>query len=59
MDYTKRCFKDMRRNLRKYLYFKQGLSEFKSDFSDTDPFYNNILVLDDTMDMAMDSPFIS
>ena len=43
----------------KDLYFKQGLSEFELDLSDIDPCYNNIVVLDDLMDMAVDSPIIS
>ena len=52
-------FKDMRRNLGKDIYFKQGLAKFESDLSDIDPCYNNIVVLDDLMDIAMDSPIIS
>ena len=52
-------FKDMRRNMRKNTYFKQGLPKFELDLSDIDPCYNNIVVLDDLMDIAMDSPVIS
>ena len=52
-------FKDMRRNIGKNIYFKQGLPEFEPDLCDIDPRYNNIVVLDDLMDMAVDSPIIS
>ena len=52
-------FKDMRRNIGKDIYFKQGLPEFEPDFCDIDPRYNNIVVLDDLMDTAVDSPIIS
>ena len=51
--------KDMRRNIGKYIYFKQGLPKFDLDLSDIDPCYNNIVVLDDLMAMVVDSPIIS
>ena len=43
----------------KDIYFKQGLPEFEPDLCDIDPRYNIIVVLDDLMDMAVDSPIIS
>ena len=43
----------------KDIYLKQGLPEFELDLSDIDPCYNNMVVLDDLMDMAVDRPFIS
>ena len=52
-------FKDMRRNKRKDIYFKQGLPKFQLVLSDIDPCYNYIVVLDDLMDIAVDSPVIS
>ena len=52
-------FDDMRRNMRKDIYVKQGLPEFEPDLCDIDPRYKNIVVLDDLMDMAVDSPIIS
>lgn len=52
-------FNDMRRNMGRDIYFKQGLPEFEPDLCDIDPRYNNIVVLDDLMDMAVDSPIIS
>ena len=44
-------FKDMRRNMGKNIYFKQGPPEFELGLSDIDPCYNNMVVLDDIMDM--------
>ena len=52
-------FNDMRRNMGKDIYFKQGLPEFEPDLCDIDTRYNNIVVLDDLIDMAVDSPIIS
>ena len=52
-------FNDMRRNMGKDIYFKQGLPAFEPDLCDIYPRYNNIVVLDDLMDMAVDSPIIS
>ena len=52
-------FKDMRRNIGKDIYLKQGLPEFEPDLCNIDPRYNIIVVLDDLMDMAVDSPIIS
>ena len=44
--------------MRKDIYFKQGLPEFEPNFCDIDP-RCNIVVLDDLMVMAVDSPIIS
>ena len=52
-------FKDMRRNLGKDICFKQGLPKFEPDLSDIDQCYNNIVVLDDLMAIAVDSYIIS
>ena len=49
-------FKDMRRNMGKCIYFKQGLPKFELNLSDIDPCYNN---MDDLMDIAVDSHVIS
>ena len=43
----------------KDIYFKQGLPEFEPDLCDINPRYNNIVVLDDLMEMAVNSPIIS
>ena len=39
-------FNDMRRNMGKDIYLKQGLPEFEPDLCDIDPRYNSIVVLD-------------
>ena len=49
-------FKDMRKVLGEDIYFQQGLREVEPNLSNIDPCYNNIVVLDDLMDMAMDIP---
>ena len=51
-------FKDMKRSQGHDIYFREGLPTFQLDLSDTDPKYNNIIVLDDLMDLAVDSPII-
>ena len=52
-------FKDMKRTLGQNIYLRESLPTFKLDLSDIDPKYNNIIVLDDRMDLAVDSPIIS
>ena len=52
-------FKDMKRSLEHDIYFRERLPTFQLDLSDIDPKYNNIIVLDDLMDLAVDSPIIS
>ena len=52
-------FKDMKTSLGHDIYFREGLPTFQLDLSDIDPRYNNIIVLDDLMDLAVDSPIIS
>ena len=52
-------FKDMKRSLGHDMYIREGLPTFQLDLSDIDPKYNNIIVLDDLMDLALDSPIIS
>ena len=52
-------FKDMKRSLRQDIYFREGLPKFQLDLSDIDPTHTNIIVLDDLMDLAVESPIIS
>ena len=49
----------MKRSLGQDIYFREGLPTFQLDLSDIDPKFNNIIVLDDMMDLAVDSPIIS
>ena len=43
----------------KDIYFQQGRGEFELNLRDIELCYNNIVVPDDLMDTAMDSPIIS
>ena len=52
-------FKDMKRFLGHDIYYREGLPTFQLNLRDTDPKYNNIIVLDDSMDLAVRSPIIS
>ena len=52
-------FKDLKRSLGHDIYFREGLPTFQLNFSDIDPKYNNIIVLNDLMDLAVDSQIIS
>ena len=49
----------MKWSLGQDIYFREGLPTFQLDLSDVDPKHNNIIVLDDLMDLAVDSPIIS
>ena len=52
-------FKDMKRFLGQDIYFQEGIPTFQLDLSGIDPKFNNIIVLDDLMDLAVDSPIRS
>ena len=45
-------FKDLKRSLGQDIYFREGIPTFQLDFSDIDPKFNNIIVLDDLMGLA-------
>jgi len=49
----------MKKTLGKQIRFQEGLPDFQEDLSDIDPRFNNIIVLDDLMDLALDSHVIS
>ena len=51
-------FKDLKKSLGHEIYFRE-LPTFQLNLSDIDPKYNNIKVLDDLMDLAVDSQIIS
>ena len=52
-------FKDLKRSLGHDIYFREELPTFQLNLSDIEPKYNNIIVLDDLMDLAVDSQNIS
>ena len=49
----------MKRVLKKKIQFTQGLPDLSEDLSEINPEYNNILVFDDLMSQAIDSPVLS
>ena len=56
---TKDTYKVMQSSIGKELQFFRGLPEFKEDLREIDPKFNNVLVFDDLMAQATDSPLIS
>ena len=51
-------FKDLKRSLGHDIYFREGLPTFQLNLSNIDLKYNNIIVLDDLMDLPVDSQII-
>ena len=51
-------FKDLKKSLGHDIYFREGLPTFQLNLSDIDPKYNNFIVLDDLMGLAVDSQII-
>ena len=49
----------LERALKKRIQFTQGLSDLSEDLNEINPEYNNILVFDDLMSQAIDSPVLS
>ena len=49
----------LKRVLKKTIQFTQGLPDLSEDLSEINPEYNNILVFDDLMSQAIDSPVLS
>ena len=49
----------LKRALKKRIQFTQGLPDLSGDLNEINPEYNNILVFDDLMSQAIDSPVLS
>ena len=49
----------MQSSIGKEIQFFRGLLEFKEDLREIDPKFNNVLVFDDLMAQATDSPLVS
>ena len=49
----------LKRALKKWILFTQGLPDLSEDLHEINPEYNNILVFDDLMSQAIDSPGLS
>ena len=52
-------YEDIQRALKKKIRFAHGVPELKDDLSNLNPARNNIVVLDDLMSQATDSPVVS
>ena len=52
-------YKVMQSSIGKEIQFIRGLPEFKEDLREIDPKFNNVLVFDDLMAQATDSPLAS
>ena len=52
-------YKVMQSSIGKEIQFFRGLPEFKEDLREIDPKFNNVLVFDDLMTQATDSPLVS
>ena len=52
-------YDEIKRTLKNRIRFAQGLPELSEDLSEINPEYNNILVFDDLMAQAADSPVLS
>ena len=52
-------YDEIKRTLQKKIRFAQGLPELSEDLREINPEYNNILVFDDLMSQASDSPVLS
>jgi len=52
-------YHEMKRKMGPVITFHKGLPDFEDDLSDLDPRKNNICVLDDLMDLAVDSSVIA
>ena len=49
----------MQSSIGKEIQFFRGLAEFKEDLREIDPKFKNVLVLDDLMAQATESPLVS
>ena len=53
------CYEKLKTSLGKSIRFERGVPELSEDLSDINPRYNNIIILDDLMAEATDSPVVS
>ena len=52
-------YKELKKSLRKGIQFERGLPELSEDLCEINPRYNNIIILDDLIAKATDSPVVS
>ena len=53
------CYEKLKKSLGKSIRFQRGVPELSEDLCEINPRYNNIIILDDLMAEAADSPVVS
>ena len=53
------CYEELKKPLGKSIRFERGVPELSEDLCEINPHYNNIIILDDLMAEATDSPVVS
>ena len=53
------CYEDLKKSLGKSIRFERGLPDLSEDLCEVNPRYNNIIILDDLITEAADSPVVS
>ena len=53
------CYEELKTSLGKIIRFERGVPELSEDLCEINPRYNNIIILDDLMAEATDSPIVS
>ena len=53
------CYEKLKKSLGKSIRFERGVPELSKDLCEINPRYNNIIILDDLMAEATDSPVVS
>ena len=53
------CYEELKTSFGKSIRFERGVPELSEDLSEINPRYNNIIILDDLMAEATDSPVVS
>ena len=54
-----KCYEELKKSLEKSIRFERGVPELSEDLSEINPRYNNIIILDDLIAEATDSPVVS
>ena len=59
LDLTKECYEELKTSLGKSIRFERGVPELSEDLCEINARYNNIIIPDDLMAEATDSPVVS
>ena len=58
-NHWQECYEKLKKSLGKSIRFERGVPELSEDLCEINPRYNNIIILDDLMAEATDSPVVS